>query len=360
MGKNDKIWLMGKVFPDKKFSKTIFPGYFHSLKRSIFYLLCFHELRYKYEAALSVYSKKIKSSSSGKNHQGNVCISPSKKTLCYFRTQMLSLLSNTSKVHLVKGMMIPYEKGNLSFCQELSLFIQLLFVGGVVFIIILQKSCSKKTSPQINASEHLGFAIFILRYQQLYRKLKQNPKQVLNLPSVKTFMNSVQAKRSALEGLRFYYQDIRLNRYKAAKKSLVSSCVRIVEGIIACFQSRYDSLESVGRENQTDSISAREGDTIILVMFSQMKVVKTDLRNRLNKRNLEDLLRIKISNVSLSKFSKKIADSTLTIWASKKQCRLSKENANIVRELQQVQRSLGCKPWVGFYKRMLTINEHCS
>ena len=28
---------------------------------------------------------------------------------------MLSLLSNPSKVHLVKGMMIPYEKGNLSF-----------------------------------------------------------------------------------------------------------------------------------------------------------------------------------------------------------------------------------------------------
>ena len=282
-------------------------------------------------------------------------------------------------------------------------------------------------------------------------------------------MNSVQAKQSALEGLRFYYQDIGLNRYKAAKESLVSSCEGIVEAIIACFQSRYGSLESVGRENQTDSISAREGDTIIyhackvlntkawfiadnepqeaalssimesitflhehyqamsslqditsddvktkciclveyalryntsemdclklwsflkqvgladrwssaflLVelclcspysngtverLFSQMKVVKTDWRNRLNKRNLEDLLRTKISNVSLSKFSKKFADCTLTIWASKKQCCLSKENANIVRELQQVQRSLSCEPWLGFYKRMLTINERCS
>ena len=55
-----------------------------------------------------------------------------------------------------------------------------------------------------------------------------------------------------------------------------------------------------------------------------MKVVETDQRNRLNERNLEDLLRIKISNVSLSKFSKEFIDATLTIWASKKQCHLSK------------------------------------
>ena len=246
-------------------------------------------------------------------------------------------------------------------------------------------------------------------------------------------MNSVQAKRSALEGLRFYYQDIRLNWYKAGKESLVSLCVGIVEVIFACFQSCYGSLESVDWENQTDSVSAREGDTIIyhacrvlntkawyfpdsepqeaalssimesitflhehyqamsslqditcddvktkyvcLVEYalryfntsemdclklwstlkqvaladrwfsaflllelclcspygnatverlsSQMKVVKTDWRNRLNERSLEDLLRIKISNVSLSKFSKEFADATLTIWANKKQRHLS-------------------------------------
>ena len=58
-------------------------------------------------------------------------------------------------------------------------------------------------------------------------------------------------------------------------------------------------------------------------LSSQMKVVKTDWRNRLNERNLEDLLRIKISNVYLSKFSKEFADATLMIWANKKQCRLS-------------------------------------
>ena len=55
-----------------------------------------------------------------------------------------------------------------------------------------------------------------------------------------------------------------------------------------------------------------------------MKVVKTDRRNCLNERNLEDLLRVKISNVFLSEFSKEFADATLTIWASKKQRRLSK------------------------------------
>ena len=90
-------------------------------------------------------------------------------------------------------------------------------------------------------------------------------------------MNSVHTKQSAaLEGLRFYYQDIRLNRYKAGKESLVSSCVGIVEAIIACFQSRYrslesGSLESVHRENQTDSISAREGDTIIYHAYKVLK-----------------------------------------------------------------------------------------
>ena len=130
-------------------------------------------------------------------------------------------------------------------------------------MIISQKSYSKETPLQTNANKHLGFAIFILRYQQLHRKLKQNPKQVLNLLSVKKFMNSVQAKRSTLEGVRFNYQDIRLNRYTAGKESLVSSCVGIVQAIIACFQSRYGSVESVDRGNQTDSIRAREGDTII-------------------------------------------------------------------------------------------------
>ena len=53
------------------------------------------------------------------------------------------------------------------------------------------------------------------------------------------------------------------HRYKAGKESLVSSCVGIIEATNACFQSHYGSLETVDWENQTDSISAREGDTII-------------------------------------------------------------------------------------------------
>ena len=85
-------------------------------------------------------------------------------------------------------------------------------------------------------------------------------------------MKFVQAKPLALEGLKFYYRDIRLNRYKAGKESLVSSCVGIVGVIIACFQSCYGSLESVDRENQTDSISAREWNTII---YHACKVLNT-------------------------------------------------------------------------------------
>ena len=46
------------------------------------------------------------------------------------------------------------------------------------------------------------------------------------------FMNAVQEKRSALKGLKFYYQDIRLNRQKAGKENLVLPCVGIVEAII--------------------------------------------------------------------------------------------------------------------------------
>ena len=75
-------------------------------------------------------------------------------------------------------------------------------------------------------------------------------------------MNFIQAKWSALEGLRFYYQDIRLYRCKAGKESLVSSCVEVVEVIIACFD----------QENQRDSISAREGDNII---YHACKVLNT-------------------------------------------------------------------------------------
>ena len=167
------------------------------MKHLIFYLLCFHILWYKYEAALLVYPLKFKNSCSCKNHQDKVWSSPFKKTLSHFRTHMFSLLSTTSKVHLVEGVMIQ---------------------------------CT-----------NLGFATFILKYQQLHCKLKQNSKQVLNFPSPKKFMNSVQAEQSALEGLRFYYQDIRLGRYKAGRESYVG----IVETIITCFQSQSGFLESV-------------------------------------------------------------------------------------------------------------------
>ena len=59
-------------------------------------------------------------------------------------------------------------------------------------------------------------------------------------------------------------------------------------------------------------------------LFSQMKVIKTDWRNCLRERNLEDLLRIKISNVALREFSKGYADASLSVRANKKQRLLSK------------------------------------
>ena len=46
-------------------------------------------------------------------------------------------------------------------------------------------------------------------------------------------------------------------------------------------------------------------------LVSKTKVVKTDLRNHLNERNLEGLLGIKIFKVSLSKFLKEYAEANL-------------------------------------------------
>ena len=138
-----------------------------------------------------------------------------------FRTHMLSLHSTTSKLHLVKGMRILLGKEEI-----------LVGTNAGYSIIICMRNLFCHNFKEIM---HSGFATFILRYQQLHRKLKQNPKQVLNLPSIKKFMNYAPAKQSALEGLRFYCEDIRLNRYKAGKESLVSSCVGIAEAIIACF-----------------------------------------------------------------------------------------------------------------------------
>ena len=107
----------------------------------------------------------------------------------------------------------------------------------VYFIIIRTRSVfyhnfvdiiSKNTLPQKNASKHLGSATFILRHQQLHRKLVQ---KIQNKFWIFHLLKSL--KRSTLGGLRFYSQNIRLNRFKAGKKRLVSSCVGIVEAIIA-------------------------------------------------------------------------------------------------------------------------------
>ena len=146
---------------------------------------------------------------------------------------------------------------------SLTVFVYLIIICmRSVFYHNFIKIILKKTPPLTNANKHLGFATFILKYQQLHRKLKQNPQKFLNLPSVKKL------EQSTLGGLRLCYQNIKLNRYKVGKENLVLTCVGIVEAIIAwtidhAFQSCYRSLKTVDWENQADLISARERDIII-------------------------------------------------------------------------------------------------
>ena len=139
-----------------------------------------------------------------------MCLSPSKKTLHHFRTQMLSLLSNTSKKHLVKGMIILYKKGNLSFWQELIFLFNRLYEES--FLSQFCRNHVQKGSTRDKCQQTFRVCNFHFKITATLQKAQENPKQLLTLPSVKKFVNSLQAKQSAFEGLRFYYQDIRLNR----------------------------------------------------------------------------------------------------------------------------------------------------
>ena len=69
-----------------------------------------------------------------------------------------------------------------------------LFYHNIAEIIVKKDSTIDKCQQ--------GFRVcnFHFKYQQLHTEIKQNPKQVMNYPSVKKFMNSVQTKQSALEG----------------------------------------------------------------------------------------------------------------------------------------------------------------
>jgi len=59
-------------------------------------------------------------------------------------------------------------------------------------------------------------------------------------------------------------------------------------------------------------------NAIVERFFSQMKVIKTDLRNKINEENLEDLLRIKIGGINLETFDKQFCDKAIDLWHNDK------------------------------------------
>ena len=48
--------------------------------------------------------------------------------------------------------------------------------------------------------------------------------------------------------------------------------------------------------------------------FNYLKIVKADWRSRLNKRNIESLLRIKVEGPDLKEFAKKMCANAVTLW----------------------------------------------
>ena len=52
--------------------------------------------------------------------------------------------------------------------------------------------------------------------------------------------------------------------------------------------------------------------------FSQMKVVKTDWRNRLNEKNLTNLLYLKVDGPSLKDFNEKYCSKAVELWYNDK------------------------------------------
>ena len=56
--------------------------------------------------------------------------------------------------------------------------------------------------------------------------------------------------------------------------------------------------------------------------FSQMRVVKTDWRNRLNEENLTNLLRIKVTGPSLKEFHNTYCELAVSAWYNDKHRRM--------------------------------------
>ena len=63
--------------------------------------------------------------------------------------------------------------------------------------------------------------------------------------------------------------------------------------------------------------------------FNYLKIVKTDWRSRLNERNIESLLHIKVEGPDLKEFAEKMCANTVTLWwESEERCTTQGKHKN--------------------------------
>ena len=87
------------------------------------------------------------------------------------------------------------------------------------------------------------------------------------------------------------------------------------------------SLKAGGRFNNISvlielCLSAPYANAILERFFNYMKIVKTDWRSKLNAKNLECLLRIRVEGPELNVFVEKYCSQAVDIWWGEKQRRL--------------------------------------
>ena len=61
-------------------------------------------------------------------------------------------------------------------------------------------------------------------------------------------------------------------------------------------------------------LCAPHSNAMVECFFNYLKIVKTDWRSRLNERNIESLLRIKVEGPDLKEFAKKMCANAVTLW----------------------------------------------
>ena len=66
-------------------------------------------------------------------------------------------------------------------------------------------------------------------------------------------------------------------------------------------------------------LCAPHSNAMVERFFNYLKIVKTDWRSRLNERNIESLLRIKVEGPDLKEFAEKMFANAVTLWWESKQ-----------------------------------------